>query len=168
MSGSRMLRMVLDSGGAEVASDPDWWARGIAAAAAALSSVTFASARLDSRWKRRHAAMEPLRDALQDLRPAVLNANDPQQVQYLFSVAAGSHLQDLEDEIDKIPDRRFRAWLSAFVEALNGVRGARQPDAADGTPAPLSGPQLKKLSDAQDKLGKIMKRLNTAVKKGGA
>lgn len=132
-----------------MASDPDWWARGIGAAGFALAGVSLTLGRLDSRWKRRHAAMEPLRDAVQDLSPGILNAHDPQQVRYLFSIAAGSHLQDLEEAIDKVPDWRFCRRLRSFVEALNAVRGAQQPDSDDGTPATLTAPQHKKLDTAK-------------------
>lgn len=148
--------------------DPDWWARGLGATGTAMAALALAVNRYDSRWKRRHVAMERVRGPLNDLAPAIRNSQDPQQVRNLFSVVASSHVNDLTEAVDRIPDFRFRRHLRSLVEALAAVRGGQMPTNPDGSQPGLTQSQIDKIRVAKRDLRWLVKRMNTAAKRGGA
>jgi hypothetical protein len=133
---------------------------------AATGTTSLYLSRSDSRWKRRHASLEPLRNAVEELSVPVRNSTDPQVVRSLFSVTSGAHIETLRAGTDQVPDRLCRRQLRGVVAALTAFRGAMQPDTAVGSPAALTKAQLESLREARVKLEKLETRLNTAARKG--
>ena len=152
-----------------MSSDVDWWARGVAGVGTALGILNLALAQSAGRWKRRHSAMSELEDSLRELATPVQNRNDPKIVQGLFTDAsAGAALNELDGAWAKVPDRRFRRWLQAFVVALQAVPGGPQPAPGSTGEEPLNQSQKAKLREAESLLRKILLRIEKAARKGAS
>lgn len=149
-----------------MSSDPDWWARGAGGLGTALGGLSLYLTRVDGRWNRRHSAMDQLADSLRELANPVQNRSDPQIVQQLFTVSAGSALAHLDGAVDKVPDWQFRKWLRRFVDALQAVRGAATPQPVHGAQQTLSAGQRQKLQEAEALLAKIQAKVTKAARKG--
>lgn len=149
-----------------MASDPDWIARGIAAGGLALSAGNIAWTRWDSRWKKRKNTTGALHEALDDLVVPVENWRDAKIVMAVFSPTAGSALQDIRQELGKIPDRRLCRWLRSFTDQLQAARGA--PLALDPVTQEkiLTRTHRDKLKAAEQLLKKIRRRLDAATRRG--
>jgi hypothetical protein len=142
--------------------DPDWVARGIAVGSLLLSSGALHLARFDGRWRRRHAAIEPIRSTLEGLRGPINNPSDQIQVRPLFSVSTGADLALLESTAERIPDRQLRPRLKSLVSNLNAIRSMQQP----GGQLSLDPAQTRKLIAAKSDLEWVLARADKAAKRG--
>ena len=156
--------MVAVWGGCSGVSDPDWVARGIAGTSLALSAGAFYFGRYDGRWKRRHAALQPLRPILESLRVPVDNPGDQVQLRSLFTLTTGAELEQLEAAVDQIPDWKLRPRLRSLVSNLSAVRSGGQQQPA-GT-APLTPIQVKRLTVARGELDWVLARMDKAAQRG--
>lgn len=122
--------------------------------------------RRESKWKRRHAGLEPLHPMLERLGKPLANTTDPQIVKNLFSLTVAADLDALRTGESKLPDRRMRRHLRALIRSVTAFRGGQQPEQADGSAAGLTRAQVDELKTAKRSLAKVERRLAVTAQKG--
>lgn len=140
-------------------------------AATALVSLVVSFFGLDRRgmWRRRHASIEGIRPALDEIDQQVDPAAIPQAMLTLWGVGVQLALDDIATREGSIPYRRFRRQLRAVHQELVIVRGMQQPDEAavkSGEGITMTIEQRAGLNRARAALDELRKMKQKAAQRG--